>query len=387
MYQAGCRHFNGYKPCQLNLTCNFQCPQKDIPKVTILIVHLGAMGAVLRSTALLRMIKRKYPSSSITWVTDDSTKPLLFKNPMIDRVLGVCQRDQLILSGLDFDVGYFIDKAPEIAGIRKIAKPKTCFGFDVEPRSGAIIPMNQSALELWELGLDDRKKLIENKKTELQLIAEALELNFERDEYIVNLDDKESALAEARAAEWSENGRYFLVGLNTGTSGFLPHKTVPLVKWAELLRSFHNEITFRFVLLGGPNESPSHRELAQAFPVVQSSTHSGLRDGLCSVKAVDLMVTGDSLGMHMGIAFRKPMIVWFGPSCPQEIDLYDRGVKVQSSMKCSPCWKRQCTETIPCSQTIDVEKIHFELKRLMVLHLGKSIAPKGPAEAETPVSI
>lgn len=373
MYQAGCRFFNGYKPCHKNSECSKDCPHLDIPKQSILIVHLGAMGAVLRSTALLTMIKRKYPSSYITWVTEDHSKPLLAHNPYIDRVLGISTRDQLILSAMNFDVGFFIDKSPEVAGLRKIANPKSSFGFSTAGLLGAIHPLNASAIPLWELGLNNQKKFFENKKTELQLIAEALEVPYQRDDYVLHLTNDEISSARKKAAEWSDNGRFTLVGLNTGTSGVLPHKTIPVEVWRRFIGVCSKHENWRLVLLGGPDDENRNRRISEGLSVIQSSTQRGLRDGLTSVMAVDVVITGDSLGLHMAIACKKPVVAWFGPTCAHEIDLYDRGIKITSDLTCSPCWKRSCNETIPCCDRIDVRQFESAIEVLLGRSAGSLI--------------
>ena len=67
---------------------------------------------------------------------------------------------------------------------------------------------------------------------------------------------------------------------------------------------------------------------------------------------VDVVVTGDSLGMHMAIALGKHVVAFFGPTSAPEIDLYGRGVKLVSDMACSPCWSPRCDEPVPCSMRV-----------------------------------
>lgn len=365
---ATCRHFNGYKPCVKHSHCNASCPHFEIPKVSILIVHLGAMGAVVRSTALLAAIKRKYSSSFITWITEESTKPLLICNPMIDKVLSLSSRDLLILSGLKFDIGFFIDKSAELAGLIKLTQPLQQFGFTTQAENGAVIPLTDSAQELWDIGLDNHKKFFQNKKTEIQLIAEALELPYERDEYLVPLTTEEKALSQSRRKLWSQENKKILIGLNTGASGVIPNKTITNEMWIKIIAQLTTKLNtistdFQLVLLGGGKEDHSRNEIIvqqsalSFFPVILSPALKGLRDGLCSVNAMDIVITSDSLGMHMAIACRKYVVAWFGPTCSQEIDLFDRGVKVVSSMKCSPCWNRNCLVAEPCNQSLDIEMI------------------------------
>lgn len=366
MERVQCRHFNGYKPCAKYHKCNTACPHFDVPETAILIVHLGAMGAVLRSTALLHSIKRKYPKSSITWVTEEHTKPLLCPNPLIDKVLSLSSRDLLILSGLKFDVGYFIDKSPEIGGLIKITQPTQQFGFTTLAENGAIIPLTDSAQELWEIGLDNHKKFFENQKSEIHSIAEALELPYQRDEYFLPLTAEELTLSDLRRRLWSQEGKKLLIGLNTGTSGVIPNKTIATDSWIKIISQLSENFLkmttdFQFVLLGGGKEDHERNKIiahnTKKFRPILSPTMDGLRDGLCSVNAVDLVITADSLGMHMSIACKKYVIAWFGPTCSQEIDLFDRGLKLESSFACSPCWNRNCLVKDPCNQFLDIELI------------------------------
>jgi heptosyltransferase-2 len=72
----------------------------------------------------------------------------------------------------------------------------------------------------------------------------------------------------------------------------------------------------------------------------------------------DIVITGDSFGMHLGIALRKFVIAWFGLSCWSEIDLFDRGERLyQEGLECSPCWKKQCPFDLECIEMIDLGKI------------------------------
>ncbi|MGE4132505.1 MAG: glycosyltransferase family 9 protein, partial [Bdellovibrionales bacterium] len=194
MAEIDCRHFNGYKPCAKNETCDrTRCSHFESVRQRVLIVHLEALGAVLRSTALIPAIKRKYPKSTITWVTKAPADQLLMGLPDVDRVLTTDASGLLSLSALQFDVGLVVDKSLQAAGVLSHTKVERVFGFRTNS-FGAIVPANGEALELWNLGLNDQKKFFENKKSEAQLVHEALNLGeYRRDQYQVNLSVSEMA--------------------------------------------------------------------------------------------------------------------------------------------------------------------------------------------------
>jgi len=353
-----CRHFSGYKPCPRNARCEEGCSAYDKATMSLLIVHLGALGAVVRSTSLLKAMKRKYPSSKITWVTDAPAHYLLQGHPAIDRVLTTSEADLLQLSALEFDIGFVIDKSLKASGILRRTTVDQIFGFQADPRSGAILPATPAAQELWHLGLDNHLKFHVNKKPETQLMIEALELGpFQRDDYWLPLTEKEKTEVLQRQKTWAGE-KQIILGINTGCSAVIAAKKLTVDFQRQMIQTLAAKFPqLQIVLLGGPEDSLRNEQIAKDLPVVSSSTEGGLRDGLVSVAACDIVVTGDSLGMHMAISQRKPTVAWFGPTCAHEIDFYDRGMAILARSSCSPCWKRSCEKAQMCYDQVSLEEI------------------------------
>lgn len=325
-------------------------------------IHLGALGAVLRATALLPGIRAKYPGAMITWVTDPPGESLL-RLSSIDRVLTTRSEDLLSLSALEFDCAFVIDKSLRAAGVLAQTKAKEVRGFLVNAMTGAVLPATPSAQRLWELGLSNHEKFFVNKKSEIQLLYEALELGpWNQSPYQVELSAEELELSRRRRQEWN-TGAGPVLGLNVGCSSVIPYK-----KWTpEFSRSvlvdaralgFEN-----LVLLGGREDIELARAIAKDLDVEVSPMDKGLRDGLVSVSAVDLLLTGDSLGMHMGIALERYVMAWFGPTCAHEIEFFGNGEALLSNVPCSPCWKRSCSRPVMCYDQVDRSDIVAALAR------------------------
>ncbi len=127
--------------------------------------------------------------------------------------------------------------------------------------------------------------------------------------------------------------------------------------------------------MGGPEDRIRNQQIAYGLNVISSPTDHGLRDGLISVSACDIVVTGDSLGMHMAIALKKWTVAWFGPTCAHEIDLFGRGVHVLTAAECSPCWKRTCHNSPMCYDRVNLNEI-VEGVQKGVLWLTSSSIPR-----------
>ena len=377
MSMIHCRHFNGYKPCGKSELCDEACESLNIPATRVLVIHLEALGAVLRSTALLAPIKRKYPFAHITWVTQKPAEQLLLHNPLIDKVIGFEAANLLGLTSLQFDVTFCIDKSFQATGLAAHIQTELLYGFELNKQTGAIVPVTAAANELWSLGLSNKKKFFENEKSETQLICEALELGpFQRDAYILKLSPEEKSEALLRKRTWSQNAK-LVIGINTGCSNVITYKKLSVKAHRDLIAKISKNSDFQIVLLGGKEDSARNLEIGHALNVIQSSTEKGLRDGIVSCEACDIIVSGDSLGMHIGIALKKYMIAWFGPTCAQEIDLYENGVKVLSEAPCGPCWKRDCQQPTMCYDLVDLDQIYAGIllgqKRILRNHGSKDI--------------
>jgi heptosyltransferase II len=191
------------------------------------------------------------------------------------------------------------------------------------------------------------------------LVHESLALGpFVRDPYAVTLSAGERELASVRRELWGRGSRP-IIGVNTGCSPTLPHKKLTVDGHRRLIDRIVRSSPLRgcpVVLLGGPEDTERNEAIARGLSVIQSPTTRGLRDGLASVAAVDLVFTCDSLGMHMAIGLGKWTVAWFGPSCEHEIDLYGRGRKIMTQAGCSPCWKRVCSKGVMCYDQVDFKQ-------------------------------
>ncbi len=236
-------------------------------------------------------------------------------------------------------------------------KEKIGFGLNKE---GQIIPLNKEAEYSYLLGLDDNLKFSVNKKYGTEILQEAMKLTFRRDAYALILSDEEKKYCEQYAKEVGLNGNNVIVGFNTGCSYLYPNKKMTIGQHVALIEKLSAMKGIDLVLLGGPEDTERNAEIVRRVgkKVVSTPTAQGVRRGICYENICDVIITGDSFGMHVAIGLKKYVIAWFGLSCWSEIDLYDRGVKlIPEGLHCAPCWKKDCPYDLECIQMIDLEGI------------------------------
>lgn len=373
VYKLDCRWFTGYKPCKFKRSCD-ACPHYDTPSQRVAVLSLEAMGAVLRSTCLLPAIKRRYPNCHITWITLKNTQPLLLNNPLIDRILLADTTMIATVHQLQFDVLMAVDKSLEAGALAEKIDAKQKLGFGLSP-SGAIVPFNPEAQYQYDVGLNDELKFYVNQKTETQQITETMGLSWQRDPYILELSLEENREVASRRAAILKGGARGIIGYNTGCSLLFPYKKFTITRSIEIIKAWRQEYPeWAVALLGGPEDTGRQEEMKLAFAddpfVVNTPTRDGLRSGILWMDTSDFVLSACSLGLHIAIGLKKPVIAWFGVSCIQEIDVYDKGVKLQADVSCSPCWKKSCEQTKKCYDSVGVDRILGATSQLMTTYLS-----------------
>jgi len=354
-----CKRFTGYKPCFPGTQCYADCADPNPIGKKILIINLDAMGAVLQTTAMLPAIKRKYPQSHISWITLKNAYRLLENNPYIDAAYVWEPESWLILQNIDFDIVYSTDKSKRSCAFCNTLNAKEKIGFGLN-RNGVIIPLNKEAEYSYLLGLDDNLKFRLNKKYGTQILQEAMKLAFRRDPYTLVLSEEEKKFCEEYSKEMGLDRKNVIVGFNTGCSYLYPNKKMTIDQHVALIEKLSAMKGISLVLLGGSEDTERNAEIVRRVgkKVVSTPTSEGVRRGICYENVCDVIISGDSFGMHVAIGLKKYVIAWFGLSCWSEIDLYDRGVKlIPEGLECAPCWKKACPYDLECIQMIDLEGI------------------------------
>lgn len=355
-----CKHFNGYKPCFPGHNCLEQGCKEDSPMgVKILIINLDAMGDVLMTTAQLPLLKKKYPVSSIYWVTEKISAPLLENNPLLEQVFIYNFESLNILRNVHFDIAVNLDKSHKACAMLNSmhADEKKGFGLD---KDGKIIPVNGGAYYNFMLGLDDNLKFKVNQKTKQEYVAATLDLEYERTRYVFSLSKEENNKVAGLRKRYGFHKKEIIVGFNTGCSTLFPNKKMRVDQHLQLIERILKETDFKVILLGGPEDAERNNEIANTFPleIISTPTNEGVRMGAVYESLADIIVTGDSFGMHLGIALEKYIVSWFGLSCWTEIDLYDNGVMFYpEKLECAPCWKKTCPYNLECIDQIDLDGI------------------------------
>ncbi len=362
--KTDCRHFHSDRPCaphkQHGVVCGTCTEFYDPVRTRILLVKLAADGDVLRTTSLLPAIHRRWPGAHVTWVTAPSAVPLFDGNPLVDRVIAFNGSMPLPISAEAFDVVLCPDAAADACSLAHAAHggPNGIerVGFDLDER-GTARPLGPAAEHWFNMGLrDDLKRA--NARTYQSIMADVLGVPYERERPMLALNAELSARsAELRAAHAPPAGKS-VIGLNTGAGRRWRFKRWTDDGMTELCRRL-TAAGHTVLLLGGPDEVERMARLQHATNdgAINTGGHNSLPEFASIVDACDIVVTGDTLALHIAVARDKPVVALFGPTSAAEIELFDTGDHVVPELDCLVCYKQDCDFQPNCMESISCDTV------------------------------
>jgi heptosyltransferase-2 len=231
---------------------------------------------VLRATPVLRVLA----DHEVTWLTSEVAAPLLWGNPLIERVLTSPRTATADLTQERFDLVLNLEPTPGCCALAEAVRTRRRAGFTWDAALGrpAVRPTRTLALPLlgrtfqdWLFALIDRR--------------------WTGERYVLGYQPRSPL-------------RYD-IGLCHLVAPHAPERAWPHAAWS----------TLRDYLRG------------QGSLSMPASTDNVL-DFIDWVHACRTVVTGDGLGLHAALALGKRVVALFGPTDPLAVPLYGLGAAV-----------------------------------------------------------
>jgi len=358
-----CRFFLGDRPCvwhkREGALC--QCARYEEIRQRVLIIKLDAMGDVLRTTSLLPLIADAHPGAGIVWVTRPESVPLLENNPFVSEIVTYGADTLVHLATRRFDRVINLDAGKVSAGLAALARSDRKDGF-VLHENGHVVPTNAAAADWLAMGIDDGLKRL-GIRTYQSIMKDILQLDGS-DRYVFELRQDEREAGRRHLARIGVNFDKALIGLNTGAGGRWELKQWREDGFVELIQRLSRELDVQFLLLGGPAEEQRNARLQECgVAVLNPGCQNPVRHFASLMSWCDVVVTGDTLAMHLSLSLARRTIVLFGPTSAAEIELYESGEKIIPNMTCLSCYKNTCDFVPNCMDLISVDMVASAVRR------------------------
>ncbi len=289
-----------------------------------LIIKLGAMGDVLRTTTILNVL-----GGPVTWVTRPASLPLLENIPGLDEVLPFEAAPRL--RGRHFQRAACLDDEPEACALLDTVTWDERIGAYLE---NGNLRYGDSAAPWYDMGLVSRfgkeradKLKRDNRRCYQDFLFQMFGRSFSGEEYVFGTPPLTVTASR--------------IGIEARADPRWQHK-----RWER-----YPELAVRLRAAG--------------HEVFEFQQREDLRDFIADVNSCRLVVTGDTLTMHLALALRKQVIAVFGPTSAPEIYDYRRLTKIVSPIDCICCYLRTCDKNPHCMDLIPTERLHTAVQEAL----------------------
>ena len=348
-----CRYFRGDVPCKPHKENGVHCVDErgndcqyyDPTGKKILIIKLGAIGDVIRTTPLLRKLKAVEPRSEIWWLT--LTPDVIPKS--VDVVLPFTPQGLVTLQAVEFDAIYNLDKDREACALASKLRGRVKKGFTL--KNGKCVPIDASAEHKYLTGVfDDLSKA--NTKNYQQEIFEMCGFPFSGEKYMMPDVEKQN---------WKLPGKKKIVGLNTGCGGRWTSRLWPDKYWVSLAKRL-KKAGYLPLLLGGEQEHKKNVKLAKQSGALYLG-HFPLSKFTDEVDQCDLVVTAVTMAMHLAIGLEKNIVLFNNIFNKHEFELYGKGEILEPDFECNCFYSPTCPNN--CMQYLSVDRVFESCMRLL----------------------
>lgn len=366
MLKINCAHFKGDRPCNPHKENGVKCSDCNYYQpisFKILIIKLDAVGDVLRTTSILEPLKKKYLDCYIEWCTRYNSLELFKNNPLVDEVITIEDDAFFRLNAEEYDILINLDTSKISSAIAASVSAKVKFGF-VLNKKGFVEATSDAARQWLEMSaFDDVKKT--NEKSYQQIMYEILNLDLPVEPPVINITQADKEKLKTKDFVKNIAPQKTVLGLNVGVGTKWPSKGWAIGSWLQLIKKLGSD-KYNLLLLGGPEEIETIKQLKKECPyLIDTGCDNSLLEFAAIVDLCDLIITADTLSLHIATALQKKIIALFGPTSSNEIELYGKGIKLKATEDCKCYYRKYCSEKITCMEKITSEMVTKAITELI----------------------
>jgi len=334
---------------------------------TIVIIRLSSLGDIVHTLPAFQALRRHYPDAEISWIAEAAGAALLENFPGIDRIIvfdlkarkGSIARIKYLIGFVRRWRGQF-DLVLDFQGLIKSALlsfllggSRLGFAFRNARESMAALFYSRRAVYFPE----ERHVIYKNM-------------------HLLSLLGNSSAAVEYPVQEWvpSRQLSEFLEQNNLHDKGWIilnvgggwPSKILSEKQWLQIASGLKDD--YRLVMLWGNEKERETAAAVSRQSGVQLAIFMNFSDLIYFINHALLVISGDTLALHLADLTRTPAVGIFGPSSPQRNGpLFSESRALYRQLTCSLCYRRKC-DTMSCIRDIVTEDIIEAARKIDAQH-------------------
>jgi ADP-heptose:LPS heptosyltransferase len=356
--KTDCRFFRGDVPCAPHkahgVHCvdarGADCQHYEPTDSRILIIKLGAIGDVIRTTPLLRKLKEIHPRARITWLT---RSPFVLP-AIVDEILPFTLESIVTLRSTHFDILFSLDKDRESCALASELSATKKMGFIL--KDGIPAPANEEAEKKFLTGIFDDV----SKSNRTSYVEET----FEMCGFVFGGERYSMCTPSTDVPPWKLTSRKRIVGLNTGCGERWTSRLWSDSNWVQVAKGLKKK-GYEVILLGGEAEHTRNKKLATRAGVKYFG-HFPLQEFIGLVNRCHLVVTAVTMALHIAIGLEKHVVLLNNIFNRHEFDLYGLGEILEPDRSCQCFYQPTCTnDAYRCMDTLPSQKVIDSCVRIL----------------------
>jgi ADP-heptose:LPS heptosyltransferase len=350
-------------------------PKIDIAPRKILLLRLRRLGDIVLTTPAITLLKRAFPSASLTYLVEEPFRSLVEGNPHLDRIIAIPAKQPA--SGLirlirsirrdGYDTLLDFHGGPRASWITLLGGAKLKVGYAIKtkgflydvrvPRSGSTGPVHS----------------VENHVN----LVRALGVRIDPagipplclPEPSAADKSRVSALLAAGLGPEPDAVRFAVLHIGAGNR----FRDWGAENLAALAGFLVREAGVRVALIGSEGDRPIEERILADVPdgLLTLAGRLSLMEMRELIRRAALFAGPDSGPMHVAASTPAPVIAWFGPTLPAHFAPWrpdgGRTVILERALDCRPCEQRSCvTADDRCLRAIAPREV-FEACRPFLL--------------------
>lgn len=364
----------------------------------ILLIRTHALGDVLLTTPAIRVLRLRFPEAHLSFLVAEGAKAVIENNPNIDKIISF--PDSLLVK---------FSFLPFLRLLKKLRREKydCVISFSRSAGTHLLAFLTGSPVRVGldfqgsgfplSLKVPDKKSNVADKEQcaveDYLDIVKILCIQKSGTHLDFFLTSEGTACVENFLYKVGISSRDLVIGIFPGGCDNPAEKVSarrwPVQKYAQLADILIRELSAKVIVLGGNKDV---RIILQMLSLMKEKAVNGGNIGNLNtfghlLKRCSLLITNDSLPMHLALSLNIPTVAPFGPTNSKVYLTSDNCLlfsPVQSSLECSPCyWKerfRGCKKysSPKCMDAISISEVFEAIKKLLQVNHKKTKVKDNP---------
>jgi lipopolysaccharide heptosyltransferase I len=330
----------------------------------IAVIRLSSLGDIVHTIPAFNLLRKQFPHAQISWFVEPQGAELLTLVTGIDKIVvldlkakGLLKKFKEIKKVLSlyrktFDLVIDFQGLLKSAVLARLLKGET-IGFNKknlkEPLARHFYRHQASLFD------ETRHVILKN----IHILRDLLPGGGSAVQYPLKPLPMSPRLNDFLEKNKLEKNNYVIINVGGGWES----KLMSTAQYVGIINGIKKNHYHIVILWGNEKEKAAAEEISSQTGT-SISNFFNFSELILFIRCSRLIVSGDTLGLHLADMVGKPSVGIFGPTSPwRNGSLLKKSVHVYEKLPCSFCYKKKCG-TIDCINKISAEKVINAIERV-----------------------